>query len=190
MRTADSKVVLMVAALCGAVLLGAACTRQSSAEPSSKARSVSVTTTDTTPPTRPVTATRDPQVIVDALDAAGLALCHADYSDGAQYDIYGILGASATWRFFPHHFAVPVPNGPDMSCVTPNQPNTGVIEIDVYPSAINAQRALRYVERFWLAAWLYGNVAILIDQTTPLPLAQEEREVLDQIPGTVLAGWY
>jgi hypothetical protein len=115
-----------------------------------------------------------------------LALCHSDYSDGAQYDVYGILGATATWRFFPHHNAVLVPSddGNALSCVAPNQPATGVIEIDVYPSAVDAAAALRQVGQIWLYAWLYGNVAILVDQTTPLPVAQVVFEVLDHLPGT------
>jgi hypothetical protein len=177
------------AALTVVVLLAAACTGQATGAPSSKPQSVSGTTTGTTPSGGSATATGDPRVIVDALDAAGLALCHADYSDGAQYDIFGILGATATWRFFPHHSAVPVPaattaNGPALSCVTPNQPNTGVIEVDVYPSAVDASAVLRQVGHIWLDAWLYGNVAVLIDQTTPGPIAQEVREVLDRLPGT------
>jgi hypothetical protein len=147
---------------------------------------VAVTTTGTSPSNGSTTATGDPQVIVDALDAADLGLCHSDYSDGAPYDIYGILGASPTWRFFPHHTAVPVPseNGDVLSCVTPNQPNTGVIEIDVYPSAVEASAALRQVGRIWLYAWLDGNVAILVDQTTPPAVAEVVREALDHLPGT------
>ena len=177
------------AALTVVALLAAACTGQATGAPSSKPHSVSVTTTGTTPSDGSAAATRDPQVIVDALDAAGLALCHSDYSDGAQYDVYGILGASATWRFFPHHLAVEVPtataaNGSALSCLTPNQPNTGVIEVDVYPSAVDASVALRQVGQIWLDAWLYGNVAVLIDQTTPGPIAQVVSEVIDQLPGT------
>ena len=91
----------LTAALTVVALLAAACTGQAIGAPSSKPQAVSVTTTATTSSDGSATATGDPQVIVDALDAAGLALCHADYSDGAQYNIYGILGASATWRFFP-----------------------------------------------------------------------------------------
>jgi hypothetical protein len=68
--------------------------------------------------------------------------------------------------------------------VTANQPNTGAVEIDVYPSAADASAALRQVGRIWLDAWLYGNVAILDDQTTPPPVAQQVREVLDHLPGT------
>jgi hypothetical protein len=178
------KAVLTVSAL-----LAAACTGQATGAPSSKPQSVSVTTTGTTPFDGSATATGDPQVIVDALDAAGLALCHSNFSDGAQYNVFGILGASATWRFFPHHVAVPVPaataaNAPALSCVTPNQPNTGVIEVDVYPSAVDASAALRQVGQIWLDAWLYGNVAILVDQTTPFPVAQEVRGVLDHLPGS------
>jgi hypothetical protein len=176
----------LTAALTGMALLAVACTGQTDGAPSSKARSVPVSPTGTSIAADSVTTTRDPQVIIDALNAAGLALCHADYSDFAQYNIYGILGASATWRFFPHHAAVPVStaNGDVLSCVTASQPNTGVIEIDVYPSASNASAALRQVGRVWLDAWLYGNVAILVDQTTPGPVAQEVSEVLHHLPGT------
>jgi hypothetical protein len=71
-----------------------------------------------------------------------------------------------------------------LTCVSTNQPNTGDIEIDVYPSAGNASAALRQVGRIWLDAWLYGNVAILVDQTTPLHVAHVAHEVLDHIPGT------
>jgi hypothetical protein len=174
------------AALIVMALLAAACTGQTGDAPSSKPRSVPITPTGTSPSDVSATATRDPQVIIDALNAAGLALCHADYSDFAQYNIYGILGASATWRFFPHHSAVPVPadNGEPLSCVTANQPNTGVIEIDIYPSAAEATAALRQAGQIWLDCWLYGNVAILDDQTTPPPVAQQVREVLDHLPGT------
>jgi hypothetical protein len=126
----------------------------------------------------------DPQVIVDALNAAGLDLCHSYYNDGAQYDIYGILGATATLQFFPHHSVVPVTgeNGDALSCVAPNQPNTGAVEIDVYPSAANASFALRQVGHIWLDAWLYGNVAVLVDQNTPGSIAQEISAVLDHMP--------
>jgi hypothetical protein len=167
-------------------LLAAACTGQTSATPFSNPRSVPVTTTGTSPSNGSATATRDPRVIVDALDAAGLALCHSDYSDFAQYDVYGVLGALATWRFFPHHRAVPVAGNATsaLSCVSTNQANTGVIEIDVYPSVGDASATLRQVGQIWLDAWLYGNVAILVDQTTPVPVAQEVREVLDHLPGT------
>lgn len=176
----------LTALLTGMSLLAAACNGQSSGEPTSMPRSLSTTTTGTVPSRESATATSDPQIIVDALDAAGLALCHSDYSDFAQYNIYGILGAYATRRFFPHHLAVPVPttNGEALSCVTPNQPNTGAIEIDVYPSAVDASAALRQVGRIWLDAWLYGNVSILVDQTTPGPVAQEVSGVLDHLPGT------
>ena len=179
----------LTAALTGIALLAAACTGETREAPSSKPRSVPVTTTGTVLTSRPADATRDAQVIIDALNAAGLALCHSDYSDGAQYDIYGILGASATWRFFPHHSAVPVPatariDGPALSCVTQNQPNTGVIEVDIYPSAADASATVRQVGHVWLDAWLYGNVAILVDQTTPGPVAQQVSEVLDHLPGT------
>jgi hypothetical protein len=181
MRRVNLKAALMVMAL-----LAAACAGQTSGAPSSKPRSVPVSPTGTSTSNGSATATRDPRVIVDALDATGLALCHADYSDGAQYNIYGILGASGTWRFFPHHAAVPVPTdtGDALSCVTANQPNTGTIEIDVYPSAADASAALRQVGQIWLDSWLYGNVAILVDQTTPFPVAQEVWQVLDHLPGT------
>jgi hypothetical protein len=174
------------AALALMALLATACTSQSSGAPFSKPRSVPVTPTDTNPSSGSAANARDPQVIVNALDAADLALCHSDYSDAAQYDVYGILGATATWRFFPHHTAVPVPsvNGNVLSCVTPHQPNTGAIEIDVYPSALNASAVLRQVGQIWLYAWLYGNVAVIVDQTTPFPVAQVVREVLDHLPGT------
>ena len=167
-------------------MLAAACTGHTSGAPSSKAQSVSVTPTGTSIPTEPATTTRDPRVIVDALNAAGLALCHSDYSDDAQYDIFGILGATATWRFFPHHTAAPVPaDGTDaVSCVAANQPNTGVIEVDVYPSATDASAALRQVGQIWLDAWLYGNIAILVDQTTPQPIAQQVSGILGHLPGT------
>jgi hypothetical protein len=125
-------------------------------------------------------------VLVDALNAAGLELCHSDYNDGAQYNFFGILGASSTWRFFPHNSAVPViaQNGEALTCLTPNQPNTGVVEIDVYASSGDASAALRQVGHIWLNAWLYGNIAILVDQTTPGPVAQEMSEVLDHLAGT------
>jgi hypothetical protein len=165
-------------------LCAAACTGKTPATPFSDPRSVSVTTTGTTLSNGTATATRDPDVIVNALNAAGLELCHNDLSDFAQYDVYRILGASATWRFFPHHVAVPVPNASALGCVSTNQPNTGVIEIDVYPSAGDAFATLRRVGQIWLDAWLYGNVAILVDQTTPLRVAQEVRKVLDHLPGT------
>jgi hypothetical protein len=178
----------LMAALTGMALAAAACTGQSSGAPTSMPQSVSVTTTGTTPSNASANATHNPQIIVDALNAAGLALCHSDYSDGAQYDIYGLLGATATWRFFPHHSAVPVPaiawiNGPAVSCMTPSQPNTGVIEIDLYPSASVASAALRQVRHLWLDAWLYGNVAILVDETTPGPIAHEVSGVLDHLLG-------
>lgn len=181
MRHLSPKAALMLLAL-----LATACASQTSGAPLSKQRSVPVTTTGTSPSDGAATATRDPGVVVDSLNAAGLALCHSDYSDGAQYDVYGILGATATWRFFPHHNAVLVPSddGNALSCVAPNQPATGVIEIDVYPSAVDAAAALRQVGQIWLYAWLYGNVAILVDQTTPLPVAQVVFEVLDHLPGT------
>jgi hypothetical protein len=174
------------AALTVVALLAAACTGQAVGAPSSKPQSEPVSPTGTSRSNGSATATRDPRVIVDALDAAGLALCHADYSDGVQFNIYGILGASPTWRFFPHHSAVPVPtnNGEALSCLTANQPNTGAVEIDVYPSAADASAALRQVGQIWLEAWLYSNVAILDDQTTPPPVAQQVREVLDHLPGT------
>jgi hypothetical protein len=166
--------------------LAAACTGQTSGAPSSRAESVPVTETGTSIPTESATTTLDPRVIVDTLNAFGLALCHSDYSDFAQYDVFGILGATATWRFFPHHTAVPVPAaGTDaMSCVAANQPNTGVVEVDVYPSATDAAAALRQVGQIWLDAWLYGNIAILVDQTTPLPIAQEVSGILGRLPGT------
>jgi hypothetical protein len=166
--------------------LAAACTGHTSGAPSSQAQSVPVTPTGTSIPTESATATGDPRVIVDTLNAAGLALCHSAYSDGAPYDVFGILGATATWRFFPHHTAVPVPSdGVDaLSCVATNQPNTGVIEVDVYPSATDASAALRQVGQIWLDAWLYGNIAILVDQTTPLPIAQEVSGILGHLPGT------
>jgi hypothetical protein len=176
------KVSLMLVAF-----FGAACASQSSAALSSNPPSMPVTTTGTTSPSnRSNSGTRDPQVIVDELDAAGLALCHSDYSDGAQYNIYGILGATATWRFFPHHTAVAMAsdNGEALSCVSPNQPNTGVIEIDVYLSRHDARAALRQVGQLWLYAWLYGNVAIHIDQSTPTSVTQAARDVLDHLAGT------
>jgi hypothetical protein len=171
----------LTAALLVMALLAAACTGQVRGSPSSKPRSVPASLSDGS-----ATATRNPQVIVDALDTAGLALCHSDYSDFAQYNIYGVLGALATWRYFPHHSAVPVPAGNTvaLSCVTANQPNTGVIEIDTYPSAADASAALRQGGKIWLNAWLDGNVAIHVDQTTPGPVAQEVRGVLDHLPGT------
>jgi hypothetical protein len=127
--------------------------------------------------------TRSPQVIVDALDAAGLALCHSEYNDLAESNIYGILGAYATLRFFPHHSAVPTHLDPTESCTVANQPKTGVIEIDVYPSPAVASAVLREVGKVWWASWLYGNVAVVVDQTTPLPFAQQEAQVLDHLPG-------
>ena len=174
------------AALIVVALFAVACTGQATGATSSRPQAVSVTTTSTTTSDGSATATGNPRVIVDALDAAGLALCHAHYSDGAQYNIYGIFGASATWRFFPHHSAVPAPtdNGEALSCVTTNQPNTGAVEIDVYTSAADAAAALRQVGHIWLDAWLYGNVAILVDMTTPRPVAQQVREVLDHLAGT------
>ena len=90
MRRVNLKAALMVMAL-----LAAACAGQTSGAPSSKPRSVPVSPTGTSPSNGSDHCHRDPQVIVDALDAAGLALCHADYSDSLS-NIYGILGASAT----------------------------------------------------------------------------------------------
>lgn len=179
----------ITAALTCMALAAAACTGQSGGAPTSMSHSVSVTTTGTAPSNASDSATHNPQTIVDSLNAAGLALCHSDYSDGAQYDIFSFLGATATWRFFPHHSAVPVPaiawiNGPAVSCLTPSQPNTGVIEIDLYPSATVASAALRQVRHLWVDAWLYGNVAILVDETTPGPVAHEVSGVLDHLPGT------
>jgi hypothetical protein len=128
---------------------------------------------------------RDPEVIVNALDAAGLALCHSDYSDAAEYDIYGLLGAYSTRRYFPHHSAVPIraDGTGGLSCVSPSQPNTGAIELDVYPSPSEASAALQRVGQVWLAAWLYGNVALVLDQTTPPPVEQQVSQVLDHVPG-------
>jgi hypothetical protein len=166
--------------------LAAACTGHTSGAPSVKAQSAPVTPTGTSIPTDSAATTGDPRVIVDALNAAGLALCHSDDSDAARYDVFGILGATATWRFFPHHTAVPVrAAGADaLSCVAGNQPNSGVIEVDVYPSATDASAALRQVGQIWLDAWLDGNIAILVDQTTPLPIALEVRGILGHVPGT------
>jgi hypothetical protein len=136
--------------------LAAACTGHTSGAPSSQAQSVPVTPTGTSIPTESATATGDPRVIVDTLNAAGLALCHSVPSDGVDA----------------------------LSCVATNQPNTGVIEVDVYPSATDASAALRQVGQIWLDAWLYGNIAILVDQTTPLPIAQEVSGILGHLPGT------
>jgi hypothetical protein len=128
---------------------------------------------------------RDPEVIVQALDAAGLALCHSDYSDAAEYDIYGLLGAYSTRRYFPHHSAVPIRTDGTaaLSCVSASQPNTGAVELDVYPSPSEASAALRRVGQVWLAAWLYGNVALVLDQTTTRPVEQQVSQVLDHLPG-------
>ena len=132
-------------------------------------------------------ATRDPAVIVHALDAAGLALCHSDYSDFAQYNVYGLLGAVSTQRYFPHHAVVPIHSGnaEALSCITPNQPDTGAIEIDVYPTPSVASEALRQVGQVWLTGWLYGNVAVLVDKTVPAPQSQQVGDVLDHLPGAV-----
>ena len=132
-------------------------------------------------------ATRDPVAIVDALDAAGLALCHTDYSDLAQYNIYGLFGAVSTQRYFPHHAALPIHSGnvESLSCVTPNQPDSGAIEIDVYPTPSRASEALRQVGQIWLAGWLYGNVAVLVDRAMPTPQSQQVGDVLDRLPGAV-----
>jgi hypothetical protein len=121
---------------------------------------------------------------VDALDAAGLGLCHSDYSDLPQYDIYGILGALSTKRYFPHHSAVPIhtDNTDAVSCVTPSQPGSGTVEIDAYPSHDVAAAVLRQVGQVWLGTWLYGNIAIVVDQAPP-PEAQEVRQVLEHLPG-------
>ena len=169
--------------LASMALLTAACTGPSF-ETSAKQRTLSFTETGTSISTSTLTSTHDPQVVVDALNAAGLGLCHSYYNDGAQYNIYGILGATATWQFFPHHSAVPVQgeNGFALSCVTSNQPNTGVVEIDVYPSAANASAALRQVGHIWLDAWLWGNVAVLVEEDTPSSIAQEISVVLDHVP--------
>jgi hypothetical protein len=166
--------------------LAAACPGHTSGAPSWKAQPAPVTPTGTSIPTESATTSGDPRVIVDALNAAGLALCHSDYNDGAQYDVFGILGATATWRFFPHHTAVPVrADGRDaLSCVAGNQPNSGVIEVDVYPSATDASAALGQVSHIWLDAWLDGNIAILVDQTTPPPIAEEVSGILGRVPGT------
>jgi hypothetical protein len=114
-----------------------------------------------------------------------LALCHSKYNDLAESNIYGILGAYATLRFFPHDSAVLVRWDPAdaQSCTTAKQPNTGAVEIDVYPSPAVSSAALREVGRVWRASWLYGNVAVVVDQTTPLPFAQQEAQVLDHLPG-------
>ena len=132
-------------------------------------------------------ATRDPAAIVDALDAAGLALCHTDYSDLAQYNIYGLFGAVSTQRYFPHHAALPIHSGnvESLSCVTPNQPDSGAIEIDVYPTPSRASEALRQVGQIWLAGWLYGNVAVLVDRAMPTPQSQQVGDVLERLPGAV-----
>jgi hypothetical protein len=180
--------VSFIAALTFVALLAAACAGQAVGAPSSKPHAEPVSPAGTSRSNESATtATRDPQVIVDALDAAGLALCHADYSDSAQYNIYGILGASPTWRLFPHHSAAPVPtnSGEALSCISANQPNTGAIEIDVFPSATDASAALRQVGQIWLEAWLYGNIAVLDDQNTAPAAAQQVREVLDHLPGTM-----
>jgi hypothetical protein len=126
-------------------------------------------------------------VIVHALDAAGLALCHTDYSDLAQYNIYGLLGAVSTQRYFPHHAALPIHSGnvEALSCITPNQQDTGAIEIDVYPTPSVASEALRQAGQVWLTGWLYGNVAVLVDKTVPPPQSQQVGDVLDHLQGAV-----
>ena len=131
--------------------------------------------------------TRNPTAIVDSLDAVGLALCHSDHSDLAEYNIYRLLGAVSTQRYFPHHTAMTIhsDNGEALSCVTPNQPDTGAIEIDVYPTPSVASEALRQVGQVWLTGWLYGNVAVLVDKTMPLPQSQLVGEVLDHLSGAV-----
>jgi hypothetical protein len=181
MRPASLKAFLVVVL----ALVAAACSARTTGTPSPTTGTLIAPSLGASSSNGPPNVTRDPQVIVDALDAAGLALCHSDYSDAAQYNIYGILGADANWRFFPHHTAVPIrsENASALSCNTTNQPNTGAIEIDVYPSALDASVALRQVGKIWLASWLYGNVAVVVDQTTPLPLAQQEGQVLDHLPG-------
>jgi hypothetical protein len=181
MGRANLKITLAVMALAAT-----ACAGQTSGGSPLKPRPVTVSpmSVEASNPSAP--ATRDPQLIVDELEAAGLALCHSDYSDAAQYNIFGFFGADATWRFFPHHSAVPVHVGNTdvLSCATADQPNTGVIEIDVYPSAVDASAALHQVGHIWLDGWLYGNVDVLVDQTTPPSVDQEVRDVLDQLPGT------
>jgi hypothetical protein len=131
--------------------------------------------------------TRDPAVIVNALNAVGLALCHSYYSDLAEYDIYRLLGAVSTQRYFPHHAAVLIHSGnvEALSCITPNQPDTGAIEIDVYPTPAVAAEALHQVGQVWLTGWLYGNVAVLVDKAVPLLQSQQVGDILDHLPGAV-----
>ncbi len=131
--------------------------------------------------------TRDPEVVLHALDAVGLALCHSDYSDLAEYNIYRLFGAVSTKRYFPHRAAVPIHsvNAEAVSCITPNQPDTGAIEIDVYPTPTAASGALRRVGQVWLTGWLYGNIAVLVDKTVPLLQSQQVGDVLDHLPGAI-----
>jgi hypothetical protein len=131
--------------------------------------------------------TRDPAAIVASLDAVGLALCHSDYSDLAEYNIYGLFGAVSTQRYFPHHMAMIIHSGnvEALSCVTPSQPDTGAIEIDVYPTPADASAAVRRVGQIWQTGWLYGNVAVLVDKTVPPPQSQQVGDVLDHLSGAV-----
>ena len=76
-------VLAMVAAACG----GTSGAPSSSGPPSSGAPSSESLLSKGSPNTA-----RDPQVIVDALDAAGLALCHSDDSDFAEYKRLRHLG--------------------------------------------------------------------------------------------------
>jgi hypothetical protein len=179
MRRASIKGSLVLAL----ALVAGACGGGTSGAPSSNQRPVNAPHTGAPSSNGSANVTRNPQVIVDALDAAGLALCDSKYNDLAESNIYGILGAYTTLRFFPHHSAVPTQSEPTEGCATANQPKTGAIEIDVYPSPAVTSAALREVGKVWWASWLYGNVAVVVDQTTPPWFAQQEAQVLDHLPG-------
>ena len=126
---------------------------------------------------------RDPQTVVDALDAAGLALCHSTDDDGHG----NLYGAYANKYYFPHHMAenIQVGNTPETSCDTTDQPNTGQIEIDQYHSVAVASNSLQAASRnsSSLIGWQYGNVTIEVTQTTPPDISQQIAQVLDHLPG-------
>jgi hypothetical protein len=125
---------------------------------------------------------------LDALNAAGLALCHTDDDNGAGSNIFG---AYATNSHYPHHKPVPYQSGntPKVSCNTTNQPNTGTIEIDQYHSGATASSALQQFGEngTWLIGWHYGNVTVEVTQSTPPAVSQQIAQVVDHLPGSLRA---
>ena len=114
--------VAMVAATAILGVAAAACSGGGSSTGTTTAGSAPNTSATSAPGTAGGSA-RDPQTVVDALDAAGLALCHSTDDDGHG----NLYGAYANKYYFPHHMAenIQVGNTPETSCDTTDQPNTG-----------------------------------------------------------------